>query len=91
MIWSCRTANEYPIAEFLVRGEQFNGVNKLDLLLPTSQSYYKQYLAKADCKAGGGSFDFGVLKAKRQSFTDDVNEFLSNNTLLYSVHNLFVD
>lgn len=49
------------------------------------------YLAKADCKGGGGSFDLRLVMASRRSFTGDVNEFRSTNTLRISVHGLFGD
>nr|GMD46465.1 hypothetical protein Iba_chr10eCG3550 [Ipomoea batatas] len=48
-------------------------------------------LQNADCKAGKGSFPFKGFRAKRRSFTGDVKEFRSTNTLRYSVQSLLGD
>lgn len=77
------TMNEIKVVKI------WNNTNIHKFIIPNLKSAL--YLANADCKRGGGSFDLRLLEGRSRFFTGDVNGFFSTWTLRNSVQNLFGD
>lgn len=65
----------------LLEQKRCNVVQNQALIMYNPVILHWEYLANADWSGGGGNFDLILLKAKSRSFTGEVNEFLSTNTL----------